>query len=132
MPKLPPQLITYALAPKEKGDEDKVYSAIQRLLDEDVTLRLARDEENGDILLSGMGQLHIELSVEKAKRRFKVDIILKTPKVPYRETVRGKVQVQGRHKKQSGGRGQFGDCWIEMEGLPAVPAMSSKTPSWAA
>ena len=117
-PELPPQLITYALAPKEKGDEDKVYAAIQRLLDEDITLRLARDEENGDILLSGMGQLHIELSVEKAKRRFKVDIVLKTPKVPYRETVRGKCQVQGRHKKQSGGRGQFGDCWIEMEGLP--------------
>ena len=115
MPKLPPQLITYALAPKEKGDEDKVYSAIQRLLDEDITLRLARDEENGDILLSGMGQLHIELSVEKAKRRFKVDINLKTPKVPYRETVRGKVQVQGRHKKQSGGHGQFGDVWIQFE-----------------
>lgn len=115
---LPPQLITYALAPKEKGDEDKVYAAIQRLLDEDITLRLGRDEETGDILLSGMGQLHIELSVEKAKRRFKTDIILKTPKVPYRETVRGKAQVQGRHKKQSGGRGQFGDCWIEMEGLP--------------
>ena len=118
LPPLPPQLITYALAPREKGDEDKVYAAIQRLLDEDITLRLARDEENGDILLSGMGQLHIELSVEKAKRRFKVDIVLKTPKVPYRETVRGKCQVQGRHKKQSGGRGQFGDCWIEMEGLP--------------
>ena len=115
---LPPQLITYALAPKEKGDEDKVYSAIQRLLDEDVTLKLGRDEETGDILLSGMGQLHIELAVEKAKRRFKIDIVLKTPKVPYRETVRGKAQVQGRHKKQSGGRGQFGDCWIEMEGLP--------------
>ncbi|QCC85114.1 elongation factor G [Desulfovibrio desulfuricans] len=118
MPALPPQLITYALAPKEKGEEDKVYAAIQRLLDEDITLRLGRDGESGDILLSGMGQLHIELSVEKAKRRFKVDIILKTPKVPYRETVRGKCQVQGRHKKQSGGRGQFGDCWIEMEGLP--------------
>lgn len=118
MPELPPQLITYALAPREKGEEDKVYAAIQRLLDEDVTLRLGRDEENGDILLSGMGQLHIELSVEKAKRRFKIDIVLKTPKVPYRETVRGKCQVQGRHKKQSGGRGQFGDCWIEMEGLP--------------
>lgn len=118
MPELPPQLITYALAPKEKGEEDKVYTAIQRLLDEDITLKLARDEENGDILLSGMGQLHIELSVEKAKRRFKIDIVLKTPKVPYRETVRGKCQVQGRHKKQSGGRGQFGDCWIEMEGLP--------------
>ena len=117
-PKLPPQLITYALAPKDKGDEDKVYAAIQRLLDEDITLRLGRDEENGDILLSGMGQLHIELAVEKAKRRYKVDMLLKTPKVPYRETVRGKCQVQGRHKKQSGGRGQFGDCWIEMEGLP--------------
>ncbi|MDE5833740.1 MAG: elongation factor G [Desulfovibrio sp.] len=114
----PPQLITYALAPKEKGEEDKVYAAIQRLLDEDITLRLGRDEETGDILLSGMGQLHIELAVEKAKRRFKIDIILKTPKVPYRETVKGKCQVQGRHKKQSGGRGQFGDCWIEMEGLP--------------
>lgn len=118
VPKLPPQLITYALAPREKGEEDKVYAAIQRLLDEDINLRLARDEENGDILLSGMGQLHIELSVEKARRRFKIDIVLKTPKVPYRETVRGKCQVQGRHKKQSGGRGQFGDCWIEMEGLP--------------
>ena len=118
MPQLAPQLITFALAPKEKGDEDKVYSAVQKLLDEDVTLKLGRDDESGDILLSGMGQLHIETAVERAKRRYKVEILLKTPKVPYRETVRGKVQVQGRHKKQSGGRGQFGDCWIEMEGLP--------------
>lgn len=118
LPKLPPQLITFALAPKQKGDEDKVFAAVQKLLDEDVTLRLGRDEETSDILLSGMGQLHIEISVEKARRRSKVDIVLKTPKVPYRETVRGKVQVQGRHKKQSGGRGQFGDCWIEMEGAP--------------
>lgn len=118
MPALPPQLITFALAPREKGDEDKVYAAVQKLLDEDVTLKLARDEESGDILLSGMGQLHIEIAVEKARRRSKVDILLKTPKVPYRETVKGKCQVQGRHKKQSGGRGQFGDCWIEMEGLP--------------
>ena len=118
MPALPPQLITFALAPKEKGDEDKVYAAVQKLLDEDATLKLNRDEESGDILLSGMGQLHIEIAVEKAKRRSKVDILLKTPKVPYRETVKGKCQVQGRHKKQSGGRGQFGDCWIEMEGLP--------------
>ncbi len=118
MPALPPQLITFALAPKEKGDEDKVYAAVQKLLDEDATLKLNRDEESGDILLSGMGQLHIEIAVEKAKRRSKVDILLKTPKIPYRETVKGKCQVQGRHKKQSGGRGQFGDCWIEMEGLP--------------
>ena len=112
-PALPPQLISYALAPKEKGDEDKVFAAVQRLLDEDITLKLSRDEETGDILVSGMGQLHIETAVERAKRRYKVEILLKTPKVPYRETIRGKAQVQGRHKKQSGGRGQFGDCWVE-------------------
>ncbi len=118
LPDLPPQLITFALSPKEKGEEDKVYAAVQKLLDEDVMLKLSRDEESSDILLSGMGQLHIELAVERAHRRYKVDIILATPKVPYRETVRGKTQAQGRHKKQSGGRGQFGDCWIELEGLP--------------
>jgi elongation factor G len=117
VPALPPQLISYALAPKEKGDEDKVYSAVQRLLDEDVSLKLSRDEETGDILVSGMGQLHIEISVERAKRRYKTEILLKTPKVPYRETIKGKAQVQGRHKKQSGGRGQFGDCWVEFEPL---------------
>ncbi len=117
-PDLPPQLISYALAPKEKGEEDKVFSAVQRLLDEDITLKLSRDEETGDILVSGMGQLHIETAVERAKRRYKVEILLKTPKVPYRETIKAKAQVQGRHKKQSGGRGQFGDCWVEFEPLP--------------
>ncbi len=114
LPTLPTQMITYALAAKEKGEEDKVFSAVQKLLEEDVTLKLERDEETGDTLLSGMGQLHIELSVEKAKRRSKVEILLKTPKIPYREAIRGSVQVQGRHKKQSGGRGQFGDCHIEL------------------
>jgi elongation factor G len=118
LPTLPAQLISFALAPKQKGDEDKVFAAVQKLLDEDITLKLSRDEETGDVLISGMGQMHIEISVEKARRRSKVEIELKEPKIPYRETVRGKVQVQGRHKKQSGGRGQFGDCWIEMEGLP--------------
>ncbi len=118
-PELPNQLITYALAPKEKGDEDKVYAAVAKLLDEDVTLFLSRDEETGDTLLSGMGQNHIEIAVERAKRRYKVDIILKTPKVPYRETLKGQArEIQGRHKKQTGGRGQFGDCWIHMEPLP--------------
>lgn len=116
-PALPPQLISYALAPKEKGEEDKVYAAMHKLLEEDVTLRLSRDGESSDILVSGMGQLHIELSVEKARRRYKSEILLKTPKIPYREALRGKAQVQGRHKKQSGGRGQFGDCWVEIEGL---------------
>ncbi|UZP67315.1 elongation factor G [Desulfovibrio mangrovi] len=117
-PTLPPHLISYALAPKEKGDEDKVYAAVNRLLDEDITLRLSRAEESSDILISGMGQMHIETSVEKAMRRYKCEILLKTPKVPYRETIKGKAQVQGRHKKQSGGRGQFGDCWVEIEGMP--------------
>ncbi len=117
-PKLPPQLITYALAPKEKGEEDKVYAAVAKLLEEDITLKLSRDEESGDILLAGMGQLHIEISVEKAKRRYKVEIVLKTPKIPYRETIKASASVQGRHKKQSGGRGQFGDCWIKMEPMP--------------
>lgn len=119
-PEISTQLITYALAPAEKGDEDKVYAAVHKLLDEDITLSLGRDEETGDTLLSGMGQNHIEVSAEKAKRRSKVQIVLKTPKVPYRETLKGKaMEIQGRHKKQSGGRGQFGDCWIHMEPLPA-------------
>jgi elongation factor G len=118
-PKLAPTLITYALAPKEKGDEDKVYQAMAKLLDEDITLKLGRDEETADTLLSGMGQNHIEISVEKAKRRYKVDIILKTPKVPYRETFKTSArEIQGRHKKQTGGRGQFGDCWIHLEPQP--------------
>jgi len=114
-PEMAPQLITFALAPAEAGDEDKVYAAVAKLLEEDVTLTLSRDEESGDILLSGMGQNHIEISVEKAKRRYKAEIVLKTPKVPYRETFKsGANEVQGRHKKQSGGRGQFGDCWINV------------------
>ncbi|OIQ51314.1 Elongation factor G [Pseudodesulfovibrio hydrargyri] len=114
-PELAPQLITFALAPEEKGDEDKVYAAVAKLLEEDITLTLGRDEESADILLSGMGQNHIEISVEKAKRRYKTAILLKTPKVPYRETFKtGAKEIQGRHKKQSGGRGQFGDCWIHV------------------
>lgn len=117
-PALSPPIISYALAAEEKGEEDKVFAAVQRLLDEDITLHLERNEETGDMLLSGTGQLHIELSVEKAKRRYKTNIVLKTPKVPYRETIKGKAEVQGRHKKQSGGRGQFGDCWIRMEPNP--------------
>lgn len=117
-PELAPSLISYALAPKEKGEEDKVYSAVHKLLAEDVCLNLHRDAETGDILLSGSGQLHIEINVERAKRRSKTKILLKTPKIPYRETFKGKADVQGRHKKQSGGRGQFGDCHIRLEPQP--------------
>lgn len=114
-PALSPSIISYALAAEEKGEEDKVFAAVQKLLEEDINLHLVRNDETGDMLLTGMGQLHIELSVEKVRRRYKTNIILKTPKIPYRETIKGKAQVQGRHKKQSGGRGQFGDCWIRME-----------------
>jgi len=78
-------------------------------------LQLSRDDETGDMLLSGMGQSHIETAIEKVKRRYKVNVLLKAPKIPYRETIKGKAEVQGRHKKQTGGRGQFGDCWIRVE-----------------
>jgi elongation factor G len=117
-PVLTPAIISYALASPEKGDEDKVFAAVQKLLDEDINLKLSRNEDTGDILLSGMGQMHLEIAVEKARRRYKTDILLKTPKVPYRETIKGRAEVQGRHKKQTGGRGQFGDCWIRMEPQP--------------
>jgi elongation factor G len=118
VPALPTSMITYALGATEKGEEDKVFSAVQKLLDEDVSLTISRGNETGEMLLSGMGQLHIETAVEKVRRRYKVDIALKPPKIPYRETIKGRAEVQGRHKKQSGGRGQFGDCWIRMEPLP--------------
>jgi len=114
-PALPAPMSSYALAPAEKGDEDKVFAAMAKLLSEDVTLTLSRDEETGDILISGMGQSHLETAVEKARRRFKVEPVLKAPKIPYRETFKGKVEVQGRHKKQTGGRGQFGDCFVRFE-----------------
>ncbi len=117
-PGLPSPMLSYALTPAEKGDEDKVFAAMAKLLDEDITLSLTRDEETGDTLVSGMGQSHIEISAEKAKRRYRADIVLKAPKIPYRETFKGKVEVQGRHKKQTGGRGQFGDCFIRMEPMP--------------
>ncbi len=114
LPELPPAIISYALDAEERGEEDKVFASVHKLLEEDICLNLTRNEDTGDMLLSGMGQLHIETAVEKARRRYKVGIALKTPKVPYRETIKGKAEVQGRHKKQSGGRGQFGDCWIRI------------------
>ena len=117
LPELAPNILSYALSAAEQGEEDKVFAAVQRILTEDVTLNLSRNEDTGDMLLSGMGQLHIETAVEKVKRRYKVDIVLKTPKIPYRETIKGKTEIQGRYKKQSGGRGQFGDCWIKLEPL---------------
>jgi elongation factor G len=113
-----PALITYALVPRSQGDEDKIFGSLSKLLEEDAALRLDRNSETKEILLSGMGQVHIEVTIEKLKRKFNVEVDLNIPKVPYRETIKKKVRVQGRHKKQTGGHGQFGDCWIQMEPLP--------------
>jgi elongation factor G len=114
----PEPLITFAIEPKTRGDEDKISNALHKILEEDPTLRFGRDQQTNEMLLSGMGQLHIETVVARLKKRFGVEVALKTPKVPYRETIRGKADVQGKHKKQSGGHGQYGDCKIRMEPLP--------------
>jgi elongation factor G len=113
-----PTLITFAITTKGSGDEDKIFISLTKMLEEDSALKLERTAETKEILLSGRGQVHIEAAVEKLKRKYNVEVHLKTPKVPYRETIKKKVRVQGRHKKQSGGHGQFGDCWIQMEPLP--------------
>jgi elongation factor G len=113
-----PAVISYAVEPKSKGDEEKIFSSMSRLLDEDPTLRLHRSDETKQMILSGMGQIHIEAVVEKLKRKFGVDVDLSTPKVPYRETIKGRARVQGKYKRQTGGRGQYGDAWIEIEPLP--------------
>jgi elongation factor G len=113
-----PPLIAFALEPKTKGDEDKIFGSLSKLLEEDTALVLDRNAETKEILLSGSGQVHIEATVEKLKRKFNVEVNLNTPKVPYKETIKKKVRMQGKHKKQSGGHGQYGDCWIDMEPLP--------------
>lgn len=111
-------IISYAIAPKSKGDEEKVSSGLQRILEEDPTLRFHRDEETKEMLLSGMGQVHLEVTLERLKRKFGVEVLMKTPKIPYRETIKAPAKAQGRYKKQSGGRGQYGDCWLEIEPVP--------------
>jgi elongation factor G len=113
-----PTLISYALSAKNKGDEDKVFTSLTRLLEEDTSLRIDRLAETKEIILHGQGQIHIETTVERLKRKFNVEVQLNIPKVPYRETIKKKVRVQGRHKKQTGGHGQFGDCWVQFEPQP--------------
>jgi len=111
-------VVHYAVEAKNKGDEEKVHSSLNRLIDEDQTLAIHRDPQTGETILSGIGQVHIDITVEKLKRKFGVDVQLKQPKVPYRETIKGKTRVQGKYKKQSGGKGQYGDTWLEIEPLP--------------
>ncbi len=111
-------VISFALEAKSKNDEDKIFSSLQKLVEEDPTLRVQRDVETHELILSGMGQVHLEVTVEKLKRKYGVQVELKEPKVPYRETIRGKAKLQSKYKKQSGGRGQYADVWIELEPLP--------------
>jgi elongation factor G len=115
---LPEPAITYAIEPKTRADEDKIGTGVHKLMEEDAMLRFFRDEQTKDFLIAGTGQQHIEVVVSRLKKRYHTEVNLKAPKVPYRETIRGKADVQGRHKKQSGGHGQFGDCKIKMEPLP--------------
>ena len=110
-----PPLISFAVKAKSKGDEDKVFISLSKLLEEDMSLQLTRNAETKQILLSGLGQVHIEVTTEKLKRKFNVEVQLDTPKIPYKETITKKVRVQGKHKKQTGGHGQYGDCWIQLE-----------------
>jgi elongation factor G len=115
--KLPEPSIAYAIQAKTRQDEDRMGHAVQRILEEDPSLRFYRDPQTKEFLLAGSGQQHVEIIVSKLKKRYGVDVALHAPKIPYRETIRGHADVQGRHKKQTGGHGQFGDCWIKMEPL---------------
>ncbi|UCH81661.1 MAG: elongation factor G [Nitrospiraceae bacterium] len=111
-------MISYAIEPKSRGDEEKVGTGLNRLLEEDPALKFHRDEESAEMILGGTGQMHIEITLEKLKRKFGVEVNMKSPQIPYRETIKKAASAQGRYKKQSGGRGQFGDCWIKIEPLP--------------
>jgi elongation factor G len=115
----PAPMISFAAEPKAKGDEEKMSTAFARLREEDPTIQIRYDPETRETVVSGMGRAHVEILAERLKRKFGVDVTLKTPRVPYKETIKARVrEVQGRHKKQTGGRGQFGDCWIHMDPLP--------------
>ena len=114
---LPAPVMAFAIEPKAKGDEDKVFTALRRLQEEDPTIDLHRDDETGEQIVAGLSQIHVEVVVDRLKSRFGAEVTLKPPRVPYQETIRGSAKAHGRHKKQSGGRGQFGDCHIEIEPL---------------
>ena len=114
----PEPVLSYAIEPKSRGDEDKISSAMHRLEEEDPSIKYARDPQTHELLLAGQGQLHIEVTVAKLKRRFGVEVNLKPPRIPYRETITASTEAHGRHKKQTGGHGQFGDCKIRVEPLP--------------
>jgi elongation factor G len=113
----PEPVISFAIQPKSRGDEDKISTALHRMAEEDPTLHHHYDPETKQLLVSGMGQLHVEVVVERMKRKYNVDVSLLPPRIPYRETVKGRSEVQGKYKKQTGGRGQYGDTWLRVEPL---------------
>jgi elongation factor G len=118
LPPLPAPVMAFAVEPKAKGDEDKVFTSLRRLQEEDPTIDLHRDEQTGEQIVAGLTQIHVEVIVGRMKERFGAEVNLKPPRVPYRETIKGHAKAHGRYKKQTGGRGQFGDCHIEIEPLP--------------
>jgi elongation factor G len=122
MPTLPAPVMAFAIEPKAKGDEDKVFTALRRLQEEDPTIDMHRDDQTGEQIVAGLSQIHVEVIVDRIKERFGAEVNLKPPRVPYRETIKGSAKAHGRYKKQTGGRGQFGDAHIEIEPLPDATA----------
>lgn len=116
--KFPEPVISFAIVPKSKADEEKVSTSMGRMIEEDPTLRISRVSQTRELILSGMGESHLEIILERLKRKFGLEVEMKTPKIPYKETIRNSVKVQGKYKRQSGGRGQYGDTWLELEPLP--------------
>ncbi len=117
--KLPAAVMAFAVEPRAKGDEEKMFAALRRLQEEDPTIDLHRDPQTGEQIVAGLSQMHVEVIVDRLRDRFGVELNLQPPRVPYQETIRGSAKAHGRHKKQTGGRGQFGDCHIAIEPLPA-------------
>jgi elongation factor G len=115
--KLPAAVMAFAVEPKSKGEEEKVFTALRRLQEEDPTIDLHRDPQTGEQIVAGLSQVHVEVIVDRLKSRFGAEVVLKPPRVPYQETIRKPAKAHGRHKKQTGGRGQFGDCHISIEPL---------------
>jgi elongation factor G len=113
--KLPAPVMAFSIAPKSKGDEDKVFTALRRLHEEDPTIELRRDPQTGENIVAGLSQVHVEVIVDRMRSRFGAEVELKPPRVPYQEGIRKSAKAHGRHKKQTGGRGQFGDCHIEVQ-----------------
>ena len=116
--KFPEPVISYAIEPKSRGDEEKISTALHRLQEEDPSISYNRDQQTKELLLAGQGESHIDVTVAKLKRRFGVEVNLKLPRIPYRETITASTEAHGRHKKQTGGHGQFGDCKVKFEPLP--------------